>query len=85
MDFERVFTMKDKKNKQQGLNEQVHSEFETSIGNNFNVVREETPVKKKKEGDVADPLNELPLDEDAVKNENSTGDEAPKMDTKEKS
>lgn len=85
MDFERGFTMKDKNHKQDGRKEQVHSEFETSIGNDFNVVREETPVKKKKDGDQAGTLNELPPDEDSVKNENSAGEEVPKLNAEEKS
>lgn len=56
-------------------NKQVHSEFETTQGNNFEVVREEGPKKKKKEGDadLDEPLNELPPDEDAVKNEDKDG------------
>ncbi|HEX6428044.1 MAG TPA: hypothetical protein VF008_10180 [Niastella sp.] len=75
--------MKDKKHTQDKPKEQVHSEFETSAGNNFNVVREETPKKKKKDTDRAEPLNELPEDEDSVKNENSGGEEAPKMNAEE--
>jgi hypothetical protein len=84
MDFERTISMKDKKQKQEGLKEQVHSEFETSVGNDFNVVREETPVKKNKDTDRTEPLNQLPEDENSVKNENSTEDEAPKMNAEEK-
>jgi hypothetical protein len=85
MDFERNISMKDKKNKQEGLKEQVHSEFETSAGNDFNVVREETPVKKNKDTDSGEPLNQLPGDEDPVKNENSAEEDVPKMNAGEKS
>jgi hypothetical protein len=84
MDFESLNSMKDKKHKQEGLKEQVHGEFETSVGNDFNVVREETPVKKNKDTDLEEPLNHLPTDEDAVKNENSTEEEVPKMNAEEK-
>jgi hypothetical protein len=77
--------MKDKKQKQEGLKEQVHSEFETSVGNDFNAVREETPVKNNKDTDLEEPLNQLPQDEDSVKNEKTAGDEAPKMNAEEKS
>jgi hypothetical protein len=63
-------------------NDQVHSEYENSQGNNFDVVREESPVKKKKQENKEDaPLNELPPDEYAVKNEDDTEEEPPKMDT----
>lgn len=85
MDFERIRSMEKRKNKPIDLNNQVHSEFETSVGNDFNVVREETPVKKNKNTDRAEPLNQLPDDEDSVKNENSPGDEPPKMNAGEKS
>jgi hypothetical protein len=85
MDFESHISMKDKKHKQEGLKEQVHGEFETSVGNDFNVVREETPVTKNKDTDREEPLNQLPGDDDAVKNDNSTEDEAPKMNAEEKS
>lgn len=73
--------MENKKHKREGLKEQVHSEFETSVGNDFNVVREEAPVKKDKDADA--PLNGLPPDEDSVKNEETAVDEVPKMDAKE--
>ena len=85
MDFERIRSMeKKRKNKPIDLNNQVHSEFETSVGNDFNVVREEI-ARKKKEMDREEPLNQLPDDEDSVKNENSPEDEAPKMNAEEKS
>ena len=50
-------------------NTQVHSEFETTVGNSFNVVRRETPTNNKNEADKDDPLNQLPEDEYAVINE----------------
>jgi hypothetical protein len=57
-------------------NKQVHSEFETTEGNNFEVVREEAPKKKKKEGDadLNEPLNELPPDEGEEGEEGDKGD-----------
>ncbi len=64
---------KKNKHKQEGLKEQVHSEFETSIGSHYDAVREET-LKKQRENDDEGPLNQLP-DEEAVKNEQSEGDE----------
>jgi len=70
---------KNNKNKQEGLSEQVHGEFETSTGNDFNVVREETP-KKLDENDRETALNQLP-DENVNKNEESTGAQPPKMNT----
>src|SRR5688572_25503298 len=79
--FAHNFSME--KKKKPDLNDQVHSEFETSIGNDFNVVREEL-AKKKKENDKDAPLNQLP-DEDSVKNDQSAGEEPPKMDTPEES
>jgi len=73
------------RHKQEGLSEQVHSEFENSQGNNFDVVREETPVKKKDQVDKKEqPLNELPPDEHLVKNEGNTEEEPPKMNAEEK-
>lgn len=75
------FLMEKKKNKHPDLNDQVHSEFETSVGNDFNVVREETPKKNKEDGKEA-PLNQLP-DEDSVKNEQDKSGEPPKMDAPE--
>ncbi len=86
MDFERVISMKKHKTKPIDPNSQVHSEFETSVGNDFNVVREETPVKKNMDTDGAAPLNQLSEDEDSVKNESSREEqEAPKMNAEEKS
>jgi hypothetical protein len=85
MDFERIISMKKHKTKPIDLNNQVHSEFETSVGNDFNVVREETPKKKNKDTDRAEPLNQLPEDEDSVKNESSAEEEVPKMNAEEKS
>ncbi|OQP66494.1 hypothetical protein A3860_13475 [Niastella vici] len=60
--------MEKKKNKPFDQNTQVHSEFETSVGNNFSIVREETEKKSNQLADDEGPLNELP-DEDSVKNE----------------
>ncbi|MFL5745917.1 MAG: hypothetical protein ACJ751_14690 [Niastella sp.] len=50
-------------------NTQVHSEFETTVGNSFGAVRKETPANNKNEADKDDPLNQLPDDEYAVTNE----------------
>lgn len=58
---------KKNKHKQEGLKEQVHSEFETSIGSHYDAVREET-LKKQRENDDEGPLNQLP-DEESGKNE----------------
>ncbi|HUP14222.1 MAG TPA: hypothetical protein VM187_18500 [Niastella sp.] len=69
--------MEKNKNKQKGLSEQVHGEFETSAANDFDVVREETP-KKLDENDKGTALNQLP-NEDVVKNEQDAGNELPKM------
>jgi hypothetical protein len=55
-------------------NKDVHSEFETSVGNDNKTVREET--LKKQQGEDG-PLNQLP-DEDSVKNEQAA-EEPPKM------
>jgi hypothetical protein len=77
MDFERILSMKKHKTKPIDPNSQVHSEFETSVGNDFNVVREETPVKKNNDTDPEEALNQLPVDKDAVKNEDSREGEAP--------
>lgn len=60
-------------------NTQVHSEFETTIGNSFNVVRKETPTKNREEADIDDPLNEVPGDEYDLINEWDTASEPPKM------
>jgi hypothetical protein len=67
-------------------NKQVHSEFENTEGNSFEVTREEEPRKKKKEGDanLDEPLNELPADEGSVKNKRAEGGDPAKMDTGEK-
>ena len=83
MNFERTRAMKKNNNKQGGLSEQVHSEFETSIGNDYDVVRKETPVKKKKDQDTSEPLNWPEPDDGSVKNEFSTSAEPAKMDAKE--
>ncbi|MCS3798841.1 hypothetical protein [Niastella sp. OAS944] len=56
-------------------NKDVHSEFETSVGNDNKTVREETLQKERGEDG---PLNQL-NDEDPVKNEQDAGDEPPKM------
>jgi hypothetical protein len=71
--FEWIHVMEKNKHKP----EQVHSEFETSIGSHYDVVREETQ-KKQRANDDEGPLNQLP-DEEADKNEQSAGEEAPKM------
>lgn len=64
------------KNKQKhDPNKDVHSEFETSVGNDNDTVREET---LKKPQDDEGPLNQLPH-EDAVKNEQNADEEPPKM------
>jgi len=72
--------MEKKINKPKDPNNQVHSEFETSAGNNFRIVREET---EKKEGDEEGPLNELAPNEDSVKNEGGEGAAPPKMNAPE--
>ena len=66
--FARQLCMEKKKNKPFDQNTQVHSEFETSVGNNFSIVREETEKRSNQLADDEGPLNELP-DEDSVKNE----------------
>jgi hypothetical protein len=58
--------MEKKKTKPIDLNNQVHSEFETSVGNSFNIVREET-LKRTKQMDDEGTLNELPDEEDVAK------------------
>jgi len=83
MNFEHIPAMEKNKNKQEGLSEQVHSEFETSIGSNYNVVRKETPVKAKSEKNKGEPLNWPEPDDGSVKNEFTTLKETPKMDAKE--
>src|SRR6266536_908214 len=61
-------------------NTQVHSEFETTVGNSFRAVRKETPANNKSEADKYDPLNQLAEDEYSVINEWDTEAEPPKMD-----
>jgi hypothetical protein len=56
-------------------NKDVHSEFETSVGNDYKTVREE--MLQKEQGEEG-PLNQLP-DDDSVKNEQPAGEEPPKM------
>jgi hypothetical protein len=64
------------KNKQKhDPNKDVHSEFETSVGNDYKTVKDET--LKKEQGDDG-PLNQLP-NEDTVKNEQADDEEPPKM------
>ena len=60
-------------------NTQVHSEFETSVGNNFKAVFKETPSKNENEAGLDDPLNQLPDNEYSVINEWDTEEEPPKM------
>jgi hypothetical protein len=57
-------------------NKDVHSEFETSVGNDFKTVRDETLKKERGEDG---PLNQLENEDDAVKNEQTAGEEPPKM------
>jgi len=73
--------MKKKKSTHTDPNTQVHSEFETTIGNSFNVVRKETPIKHQEEADIDDPLNEVPGDEHDPINEWDINPEPPKMST----
>lgn len=84
MNFEHMKAMEKNKNKQEGLKEQVHSEFETSIGNDYAVVREETP-KKTNKADAGEALNWPEPDDGSVKIENSANEQTPKMDAGEKS
>ncbi len=67
--------MEKNKHKQEGLKDQVHSEFETSIGSHYDVVREET-LKKQRENDDEGPLNQLP-EEEADKNEQRSAEGEP--------
>lgn len=60
-------------------NTQVHSEFETSVGNSFKAVRKETPSNNENEAGLDDPLNQLPDNEYSVINEWDTEEEPPKM------
>lgn len=69
-----VSHMENKKQKHDP-NKDVHSEFETSVGNDYKIVREETLQKERGEDG---PLNQLE-DEDAVRNEQDAGEEPPKM------
>ena len=64
-------------------NTQVHSEFETTTGNSFRAVRNETPATNKIEDDAYDPLNQLP-EADAVINEWDMEAEPPKMNAQGK-
>ena len=66
-----MFSYMEKNKQKHDPNKDVHSEFETSVGNDYKTVREETLKKEKGEDG---PLNQL--DEDSVKNEQ---DEPPKM------
>jgi hypothetical protein len=77
MNFESDLYMEQKKHKRPDLNDQVHSEFETSIGSHYDVVRDET-VKKQRANDDDGPLNQLE-NEEPVKNEQPQGEETPKM------
>ncbi|MBO9203954.1 MULTISPECIES: hypothetical protein [Niastella] len=70
--------MKKRKRPRTDPNNQVHSEFETTIGNSFNTVRKETPIKNKNEADEDDPLNEVPGDEYDLVNEGDIASEPPK-------
>jgi hypothetical protein len=71
--------MEKKKSTYTDPNTQVHSEFETTVGNSFNAVRKETPANNKYEADSYDPLNQLPEDEYYVMNERDMEEEPPKM------
>lgn len=64
--------MQNKKHKPD-LNDQVHSEFETSTGSHYDAVREET-LKKQQANDDQGPLNQLP-DEEPVKNQQPAGEQ----------
>jgi hypothetical protein len=71
--------MKKHKHPHTDPNNQVHSEFETTVGNSFKAVRRETPAKNKNAEDEDDPLNEVPGDEYDLINEGDTEEEPPKM------
>ena len=71
--------MKKKKFPHTDPNTQVHSEFETTVGNSFNAVRKETPVNNNSEVDNYDPLNQLSEDEYSAINEWDMEPEPPKM------
>ena len=68
--------MKKKKHPHTDPNNQVHSEFETSVGNNFKTVIRETPARQDPDN-KEEPLN-LP---EQHENEWDMEDEAPKMST----
>lgn len=70
-----MFSYMEKNKQKHDPNKDVHSEFETSLGNDYKTVREET---LKKERGEEGPLNQLP-DEDTVKNEQQAVEEPPKM------
>lgn len=78
--------MEKKKYQHTDPSDQVQSEFENSKGNNFDVVREESPVKKKNQEDKEEaPLNVLPPGEHIAKKEGDTEQkEPPKMNAGEK-
>jgi hypothetical protein len=71
--------MKKHKHPYKDPNNQVHSEFETTVGNSFKAVRQETPAKNKNEADENDPLNEVPGDEYDLINEWNMEEEPPTM------
>ena len=71
--------MEKKKYPRTDPNTQVHSEFETTVGNSFNAVRKETDANHTYEADTYDPLNQLPEDEYDVMNEWDMEEEPPKM------
>ena len=71
--------MEKKKYPQTDPNTQVHSEFETTVGNSFRAVRKETPANNNSEDDKYDPLNQLAEDEYSVINEWDMDDEPPEM------
>jgi|GEM_PF-3209965 len=75
--------MEKKKYPRTDPNTQVHSEFETTIGNNFKTVFKETPTNNKGEDDLYDPLNQLPEDEYFVINEGDMEDGPAKMSARE--
>ena len=73
-----------KKHTHTNPNNQVHSEYEHSVGNSYDAVRKETPAKNKQEADAYDPLNELPDDEYDVTTEWDTEEEPLKMSAEPK-
>jgi hypothetical protein len=76
--------MEKKKHLHTDPNTQVHSEFETTIGNSFKAVRKETPASNKEEADKDDPLNQLPGNEYAAINEWDIEEEPVKMSAESK-